>query len=279
MTAPLAIVFDVDNTLTPPRHPLRPVMASALCRLAVPFALAAGSDLDIMKDQLLEPLHAFGFRGSFDAFLCAGATRYRCALGDRLEVRIIDDFSLEEHLGREGMAMLLGLLERSLARPEFRLPPHLSVIGDRIIDCKSMVNLAPIGRPRGGNLSEEARRNRDAFVAFDRQSGYRRRFLGHLQAELMPIFGGKGLVVSYGGQTSFDLVVRGRDKTSPVRMLLDSGFEEVCYFGDALFEGGNDAAVLDLIQEWGEGPCPIKAVRVDGCDETLVRLQEMGLLE
>ncbi len=141
-----------------------------------------------------------------------------------------------------------------------------------------MLNLAPIGRPRGGTLAEEAQKNRDKFVEFDLQTGYRSRCLRYLRAELAPISAAKNLVVTYGGQTSFDIVIRGRDKTSAVRMLLDAGYAEVFYFGDALFDGGNDAAVLDMIKEWANGPCPVKAVRVDSCEETLDRLRSLGLL-
>jgi phosphomannomutase len=276
---PVAAVFDVDNTLTPPRKPLRQDMATALTQLRVPFALAAGSNLDIVIDQFMIPLHGFGYRGSFDAFLCNGASRYRCDCSGELQVRVIDDFAIEDHLGPEAFRTVMDVLERSLGEPDFALPPDLRVIGDRIVNRKSMVNLAPIGRPRGGNLAEDAQKNRDAFVAFDTRTGYRQRYLDYLQSKLRTIAAEKKLVITYGGQTSFDLVIRGRDKTYPIRMLLDAGFSEVLYFGDALFEGGNDAVVLDMINEWtGDRPCPVKAVRVDSCEETLDRLVALGLL-
>jgi phosphomannomutase len=276
--ASIAVVFDVDNTLTPPRRPLREDMAAALGKLRVPFVLAAGSNLDIVLDQFFTPLHGYGYRGSFDAFLCNGATRYHCECASELQIRVVDDFNIREFLGPEAWRAVHEVLERSLGRSEFQLPSNLSVIGERIIDRKSMLNLAPIGRPRGGTLADEAQKNRDAFVEFDRRTGYRSRYLRYLRAELATISAQKNLVVTYGGQTSFDLVIRGRDKTFPIRMLLDAGFSEVLYFGDALFEGGNDAAVLEMIDQWTHGPCPAKAVRVDSCDETLSRLRELDLL-
>lgn len=273
-----ALVFDVDNTLTPPRRPLSADMAAALSRLNVPFALAAGSDLNIVADQFFTPLHGFGYRGGFDAYLCNGADRYHCDCGDQLKVDLVEEFSVAEYLGQESLRFVMDVLERSLALPQFQLPPHLSVIGERIIDRKSMVNLAPIGRPRGGNLADAAQKNRDAFVEFDTQSGYRTRYLNYLRTELAAVTAKKNLVVTYGGQTSFDLVIRGRDKTYPIRMLLKEGFSEVYYFGDALFEGGNDAAVVDMIKEWTGGPCPVKAERVDSYEETLARLGALGFL-
>jgi phosphomannomutase len=273
-----ALVFDVDNTLTPPRRPLLEDMASALTRLTVPFALAAGSDLNIVQDQFFTPLFGFGYRGSFDAYLCNGATRYHCDCTSVLKVELVEDFNIGDYLGPEARQRLYEVLETSLARPEFQLPPHLSVIGDRIVDRQSMVNLAPIGRPRGGTLAAQAQKNRDAFVEFDTQSGYRKRYLGYLRNELATIARQKNLVVTYGGQTSFDLVIKGRDKTYPIRALLDAGYSQVYYFGDALFDGGNDAAVLDMIDEWTAGPCPVKAERVDSYPETLARLSSLGFL-
>jgi hydroxymethylpyrimidine pyrophosphatase-like HAD family hydrolase len=275
---PVALAFDVDNTLTPPRRPLRGDMAEALKRLTVPFALAAGSDLNIVHDQFFAPLHAMGFRGGFDAFLCNGASRYHCDCGERLEVKVVEDFAIDDHLGPELTGALLAILERSLAEPDFQLPPPLGVIGERIIHRKSMINLAPIGRPKGGNLAAAAQKNRDAFVEFDERTGYRKRYLQYLRHAIAALTASKNLVVTYGGQTSFDFVIRGRDKTYPVRALLDAGAAEVLYFGDALFEGGNDAAVLDLIHDWPTQPCPVKAVVVSSCEQTLERLHALGFL-
>ena len=182
-------------------------MADALKRLRVPFVLAAGSSLDIVSDQFLAPLHAFGFRGTFDAFLCNGASRYRCACGDDLGIELIREFSIEQHLGAERFGLLKRLLAEILEDPRFRLPSSVSVIGDRIVDRGSMVNFAPIGRPYGGTLSDAARGNRDAFVAHDLQSGYRAALLAHLRTTLGPVAEGGDLVVTLGGQTSFDIVV------------------------------------------------------------------------
>jgi hydroxymethylpyrimidine pyrophosphatase-like HAD family hydrolase len=275
---PVALAFDVDNTLTPPRRPLRNDMAEALKHLKVPFALAAGSDLNIVYDQFFAPLHAMGFRGAFDAFLCNGASHYHCECGEKLEVKMVEDFAINDHLGPELARDLLTILERSLAEPGFQLPPQLSVIGDRIIHRQSMINLAPIGRPKGGKLAAAAQKNRDAFVEFDEKTGYRKRYLQYLRRAIAAMTTAKNLVVTYGGQTSFDFVIRGRDKTYPVRALLDAGATEVLYFGDALFEGGNDAAVLDMIRDWPSRPCPVKAVTVSSCEQTLERLHAMGFV-
>jgi len=90
----------------------------------------------------------------------------------------------------------------------------------------------------------------------------------------------KGLRVALGGQTSFDIVVQDYDKRHPLRVLLDEGFVALTYFGDALHEGGNDAAVLEFIAQWPAGePCPVTAVHVQGWEDTLARLQDLGLID
>ena len=256
-----AVVFDIDNTLTKAREALDLGMARRLSALGRPFALAAGSDRDLLMSQFFEPLHAHGFRGEFEAFLCNGALRYRCRCGDALELTLVDEFSLRSHLGEWSFQALQILLQELLEEPEFQLPPGLSVVGDRIIDRRGMINLAPSGRERGA-LSSAGRQSRDQFVQFDAQSGYRARLMPVLRKRLDEVLIGNDLLLTLGGQTSFDIVVRGRDKSFAVRSLLDEGMEHVTYVGDALFPGGNDAAVIDFILAWPSKNCPVDVIQV-----------------
>ncbi len=269
----LAIVFDIDNTLTPPREALDRDMAQRLAALGPPFALAAGSDLGLLMSQFFEPLHAYGYRGEFDAFICNGASRYRCRCTDRLSVTAVDEFSLENHLGSQRFAALVALLEELLADdPRFALSEDVDIVGPRLIDRQAMINIAPSGRQRGA-LSAEARASRDRFVKFDAATGYRERLLPVLRAELDRRLPGNDLLLTLGGQTSFDLVVRGRDKSFAVRTLLDEGATHVTYVGDALFPGGNDAAVSDFVAAWPQSKCPVDVIQVSDYRHT-ARLME-----
>ncbi|MEY4547160.1 MAG: hypothetical protein RL685_3355 [Pseudomonadota bacterium] len=263
-----ALVFDIDNTLTKAREALELAMAQRLAALARPFALAAGSDRELLMSQFFQPLHALGFRGQFDAFLCNGALRYRCLCGDELELTLVDEFSMRNHLGDAGFRTLLALLERLLGDARFALPSSVSIVGDRIVDRRGALNLAPSGRERGA-LSPAGRQSRDQFVAFDGHSGYRTRLLPVLRQELDAALPGNDLQLSLGGQTSFDLVVRGRDKSFAVRTLLEEGMQHVTYVGDALFPGGNDAAVSDYVQAtWPGGKGPVDVIQVRDVDHT-----------
>jgi hydroxymethylpyrimidine pyrophosphatase-like HAD family hydrolase len=259
MTA--ALVFDIDNTLTPPREALARNMALRLIALRYPFALAAGSDPELLMSQFFEPLHGYGYRGEFDAFLCNGASRYRCRSGSSLVLEPVDEFSLRSHLGDTGFRQLHETLLEVLADARFALPERVNVVGERIIDRTAMINLAPSGRERGA-LSTLARQSRDAFVDFDAQTGYRARTLPLLRAALDAALPGNDLRLTLGGQTSFDIVARGRDKSFAVRSLLEDGMHHVTYVGDALFPGGNDAAVLEWIAAWPGGNCPVEVMQV-----------------
>lgn len=273
---PAAIVFDIDNTLTPPREALGAQMARRLADLSIPFALAAGSDRQLLMSQFFEPLYRHGFRGQFDAFLCNGASRYRCVCSDQLSVDPVDEFSLRAHLG-DAYPQFWALLERLSTSTAFALSGDLQPFGEVLVDREAMVNFAPIGRPKGA-LTEQARDNRRRFIEFDEQSGYRARLMPVLRAALDEQLPGNDLLLTLGGQTSFDIVVRGRDKSFAVSSLLKEGFDAVTYVGDALFPGGNDAAVAQFVDAWqGEGPCPVRIVPVDGWQKTAALLDSGDL--
>jgi hydroxymethylpyrimidine pyrophosphatase-like HAD family hydrolase len=268
-----AVVFDIDNTLTKAREALDASMARRLGELGRPFALAAGSDRELLMSQFFEPLHAHGFRGEFDAFLCNGALRYRCRCASELTLTLVDEFSLRSHLGDESFRVLNQLLGDLLEEPDFALPRELNVVGERLIDRQGMINVAPSGRERGA-LSPAGRKSRDQFVAFDTKTGYRVRLMPALRKALDQVLPGNDLHVSLGGQTSFDVVVRGRDKSFAVRTLLEEGMQHVTYVGDALFPGGNDAAVVDFVLAWPHGKCPVDVVQVRDVAHTAELLDE-----
>ncbi len=273
-----ALVFDIDNTLTPPRRPLNQEMADILKRLEIPFFLVTGSDLPLIKDQFIKPIHEFGFRSEFDAFLCNGATRYRCKFSDTFSIEIIRDFDFQSYLGDDNFKFMLSVIEDTLKMKEFQLPPPMVVLGKIISFRHSMVNVAPIGRPEG-QLTEEAFRNRDALVEYDNKTDFRRKILAHLNDKLTRLRQEKKLFISLGGETSFDIVIEGNDKSYAVHTLLNEGFEELFFVGDALFEGGNDEAILHYINKWPKDKhCPVQAIPVSNWQGTIEYLKKMRFI-
>ncbi|THH01073.1 hypothetical protein EW026_g1564 [Hermanssonia centrifuga] len=92
-----------------------------------------------------------------------------------------------------------------------------------------MINVSPIGR--NATIAE-----RKGFSAFDKQSGVRAKFVSALK-EKFPDY---GLTYSIGGEISFDVFPNGWDKTYCLRHVEDEQFEEIHFFGDKTYQGGND---------------------------------------
>jgi hypothetical protein len=62
-------------------------------------------------------------------------------------------------------------------------------------------------------------------------------------------------------------------KTIAVKALLADGFERIIFFGDALFEDGNDAALREHVEKWPDvTACPLEAVQVNSWKNTLDQL-------
>merc|ERR1712217_803445 len=92
-----------------------------------------------------------------------------------------------------------------------------------------MRNVSPIGR----NCSRE---ERNEFEKFDLANGIRKTMVEKMRVE----FADLDLTYSIGGQISFDCFPKGWDKTYCLRYLAEGDFDEIHFFGDKTFEGGND---------------------------------------
>ena len=272
-----AALFDIDGTLTPPRQPITESMVKIIDRLCVPFSVAAGSHLPLLQKQFFEPLFKFGYRKQFDAFLSNGAIQYRCNFSKEMSIEIVNSFNIRKHLGESDYSFLIETLKKTHALPEFKLQPPLKVVGETIVFRDSMVNYAPIGRVK--EEGPEAQLNRENFVDFDKSTGYRQKVMDHLNESLFLLIKNKDLKITLGGQTSFDIGILGKDKTNAVTTLFDLGFDRVVFFGDALFEGGNDYAIREFEDAWpATSPKSIESIQVDSYQETIEKLYEFKFL-
>jgi len=273
----MALAFDIDSTLTYPRQPIDKTMTEVLKRLTVPFSVAAGSHLLLLKKQFFSPLYDFGFRGQFAAFLSNGAVHYQCDYSHKMSIELVSEFNIKAHLGEADYHFLWNKLAKTLEREEFLLPASLTIVDNRIVNRGSMINLCPIGRKE--QEDPDAQQNRERFVEFDRSTGYREKVIRYLNQELASLVREKQLKITLGGQTSFDIGILGQDKTKPVRTLLDDGFEKVVFIGDALFEGGNDAAINEFIKAWpASSACPVEAIQVNSPKETIEVIHKLKVL-
>jgi phosphomannomutase len=96
-----------------------------------------------------------------------------------------------------------------------------------------MLNISPIGR----NCSREERND---YETFDLANGIRKSMVAAMQTE----FADLNLTFSIGGQISFDVFPRGWDKTYCLKFLPADDFDEIYFFGDKTFEGGNDYEIF-----------------------------------
>ena len=102
-----------------------------------------------------------------------------------------------------------------------------------------MLNVSPIGR----NCSQE---ERDAFEQYDHVHGIRKDLVQKLQTK----FADFGLTFSVGGQISFDVFPKGWDKTFCLQFV-ESDFDEIHFFGDKTYKGGNDYEIFESTKTAG----------------------------
>ncbi|KDN46790.1 phosphomannomutase [Tilletiaria anomala UBC 951] len=235
-------LFDVDDTLTPARQQASLEVLSLLVELkcehcAVGFV--GGSDLGKITEQLEVP-GGPEVRSLFDyGFAENGLTAF--AHGKDLPPQ-----SFIRWIGEDKYQKLAKFCLRYIS--ELDIP----IMRGTFIEFRNgMINVSPIGR--NATIAE-----RHAFQEYDKQAGVRSKFVTALQRE----FGDWGLRFSVGGQISFDVFPQGWDKTYALRRLTEEtqakganaaasagkasvddsvpGWDEVHFFGDKAFEGGND---------------------------------------
>ncbi|PIL30478.1 hypothetical protein GSI_07177 [Ganoderma sinense ZZ0214-1] len=212
------VLFDVDGTLTPARQSVSPEMTALLraLRKKVAIGVVGGSDFVKVSEQLT--VSGSKVTDDFDfTFAENGLTAYK--LGNQLPSQ-----SFIKFIGEDRYKALANFILHYLA--DIDLPIKR---GTFIEFRNGMINVSPIGR----NASVQ---ERNEFEAYDKQHGIRAAFVTALK-EKFPDY---GLTYSIGGQISFDVFPNGWDKTFCLQHVADEQFEEIHFFGDKTYKGGND---------------------------------------
>lgn len=136
--------------------------------------------------------------------------------------KLLDKQSLRTHLGEAKLQALINFILHYVADLDIPIKR-----GTFVEFRNGMLNVSPIGR----NCSQE---ERDAFEAYDKDANVRAKMVQVLQQK----FHDYDLTYSIGGQISFDVFPRGWDKTFCLRYLDE--YEEIHFFGDKTYPGGND---------------------------------------
>lgn len=212
-------LFDVDGTLTEPRKVVSPETVDFLARLREKIAVGVvgGSDLPKQKEQLGDTPNMFDW-----CFAENGLLAYK-------DGKVIGQTSLVEHLGEENLKRLINWVLKYFS--ELDIPVKR---GTFVEFRQGMLNLSPIGR----NCS---RAERNDFEKFDLAKKIRETMVAKMQVEFEDL----KLTYSIGGQISFDVFPQGWDKTYCLRYLPEEDFDEIHFFGDKFFKGGNDYEIYE----------------------------------
>eukprot|EP00941_MAST-03F_sp_MAST-3F-sp1_P004486 g4486.t1 len=209
------VLFDVDGTLTPARKTVTPDIIAMLhaLRKHCLIGYVGGSDLVKQKEQLGENM--------LDLFDFGFSENGLCAFRDG---QPLASQTFAKFIGEEKMKKLVNFCLAYMAKLD------LPVKRGTFIEFRTgMINVSPIGR----NCSKE---ERNAYEQYDLKHNVRKDFVAALEKE----FAGDGIKFSIGGQISFDVFPEGWDKTYCLRFLEDLDLQEIHFFGDKTYKGGND---------------------------------------
>ena len=209
------VLFDVDGTLTPARQKVSKEMLEflELLKTKVDVGIVGGSDLKKQKEQMGENIvNEVNY-----SFSENGLVAYKSG-------KLIGTTFLKDYLGEENLKKIINFCLKYIS--ELDIP----IKRGTFIEYRSgMLNISPIGR----NCSHE---ERNEFEKYDLENNIRRTFVEVLKNK----FADLNLTYSIGGQISFDLFPKGWDKTYCLRYLNDEKYDEIYFFGDKTYEGGND---------------------------------------
>ena len=176
----------------------------------------------------LPPLPPSAIQAYDYVFAENGLVAYKA--GDLLAVQ-----SLKKHLGEANLKRLINFVLRYVADLDIPIKR-----GTFIEFRNGMLDVSPIGR----NCSQE---ERDEFEKFDEGAGVRKAMVAALQKE----FADLNLTYSIGGQISFDVFPAGWDKTYCLQFVEADGFDDIHFFGDKTFPGGNDHEIFSSAKTVG----------------------------
>ena len=208
-------IFDVDGTLTPSRQK----MDKDFSRFFLHFCtmnsvyLVTGSD----REKTLEQVGSLLYKTCKRVYNCSGSDVY---VGSRNVYR--DTWTLPV-LARQ-------FLEQCMEEEDFSIRT-----GNHIEERPGMINYSLIGR-------NATMRERKAFVEWESWNSSRRR-----TADAFNIMFPE-LQATIGGETGIDIGPKGSDKSQILRDFYRKS-DKIIFFGDAIFEGGNDLSLANAIAD------------------------------
>lgn len=212
-------IFDVDGTLTPSRGIIDlqfKAFFNTFCLMNDVY-LVTGSDKPKTVEQLSEHTYNLAKR----VYQCSGSDVYE---GDNSILKSVWE--------------LPALARTFLISCEYE-SQFTERTGIRHIEERSgMVNFSVLGR----SASPEQRAK---YVAYDTQENERITIANAFNI-MFP-----ELQATVGGETGIDIAPRGADKSQILRDFKEN--DTIHFYGDAMFEGGNDKPLADALQKYQLG--------------------------
>lgn len=213
-----AYLFDVDNTLTPPRKKMDNCFTLFFLNWmdGKDIFIVTGSDISKTREQVP---HSVSLRCK-GIFTCMGNELY---LRDELVYR--NAFKLDQDI----LDYLHSVLRDSACPDQFCGTKHYE-------DRPGMLNFSICGR----DVSYEQRQQ---YEQWDAEVKERENAVNMFNSK----FGDRGIEACLGGQISIDIQPKGKDKSQAVRYLQDQKYDNFIYYGDRAYPGGNDYAACKYI--------------------------------
>jgi HAD superfamily hydrolase (TIGR01484 family) len=207
------LFFDMDQTIAPARQPILPEMYKLLSSLDHSLVIVSGQEVDKIGWQSNQlPTYTLGQIGNH-------------------ATDVSDNELWNIELETFHKAEILSHIEQLTQQLDHDLNHDWNPIEDR----GAQITFSPIGNTAPHELKQ----------AYDPDAAKRKLLL-----ENTP-FDSEELVVKIGGSTSYDYIHKDRHKGTNVQKLIDlKGWnpDDCIYFGDGLYPGGNDEAVIGVIE-------------------------------
>ena len=205
-------IFDVDGTLTPSRKKIDENFFNfffEFCYLNSVY-LVTGSD----KEKTIEQIGSMLYGMCKRVYNCSGSDVY---IGNK---NIYRDKWVLPDIARK-------LLLLCLEKEDFSIRT-----GNHIEERPGMVNYSLVGR-------NATIRDRKAFIEWELCNSSRRRTVDALNK--LPL----DIQATIGGETGIDIGPKGSDKSQILRDF--SNEDKIIFFGDSIYEGGNDLSLAKAI--------------------------------
>lgn len=226
------IVFDLDGTLSPSKFHIDPEMAEIFKSLLLvkTVAVISGGKFEQFEIELLNPLkdQNVNYQNLF-LFPTCSSVGYKYDDGE-LKLMYANYLS-EEEVEKIKNAFTQAYEEIGYQDPE-------KIYGEVVENRKSQVSFSALGQDIVSVLGEEGIRQKEVWHT----NNDVRPQMAEVLKKLLPEF-----EVRIGGLTTIDVTAKGIDKAYGVYQIqehLGVPISKMLFVGDALFEGGNDHAVI-----------------------------------